>query len=78
MEKLYLNVAEASARYGPKPSAFRKWIRTGQLGSAVVRCGKSVFLDSRLLKQRLQQTGQLLVEGGDEQPNARENGDPAS
>jgi len=59
----YLNVAQAEARYGPRESAFRKWIANGQLGSAVVRAGRLVFLDALVLDKRLLQTGNLLVAG---------------
>jgi len=59
----YLNVAQAEARYGPRESAFRKWIANGQLGSAVVRAGRLVFLDALVLDKRLLQTGNLLVGG---------------
>jgi hypothetical protein len=59
----YLNVAQAEARYGPRESAFRKWIASGQLGSAVVRAGRRVFLDALVLDKRLSETGNLLVGG---------------
>ena len=49
----YLNVAQAEDRYGPRESAFRKWIASGQLGSAVVRAGRRVFLDALVLDKRL-------------------------
>jgi hypothetical protein len=61
MQKRYLKVNDATGRYGPTPSAWRKWIRNDQLGSAVIRCGKLVFLDSLALDKRLAKTGQLLV-----------------
>ena len=61
MEKRYLTVAGATARYGPRPSAWRKWIRTKQLGNAVVRFGKLVFLDSVVLDERIANSGKLLV-----------------
>lgn len=63
MEKRYLSVPDAEARYGPKQSSWRKWIHTNQLGGAVVRFGKLVFLDSLVLDERIAKTGQLLVNG---------------
>jgi hypothetical protein len=64
--KRYLKVGEAEQKYGPKPSAWRKWILNGQLGSAVVRAGRLVFLDSDLLDERIAKTGQILVPEGKE------------
>ena len=62
MQKRYLKVNDGTERYGPRPSAWRKWIRNDQLGCAVVRFGRLVFLDSVVLDDRLARTGQLLVE----------------
>ena len=61
MQKRYVDVAGGEARYGPTKSAFRKWIRNGSLGRAVVRAGRRVFLDTVLLDKRLLETGRLLV-----------------
>jgi hypothetical protein len=61
-QKQLLNISQASQRYGPKPSAFRKWILNRSLGNdAVVRCGRLVFLDSAVLDERIARTGQLLI-----------------
>jgi hypothetical protein len=65
MEKRYLTVEDAEAQYGPKRSSWRKWIRTGQLGTAVVRFGKLVFVDSVVLNERIAKTSQLLLNGND-------------
>lgn len=62
MERRYLTVPGAAAKYGPKPPAWRKWIRSKQLGSGVVRFGKLVFLDSVVLDERIARTGRLLVD----------------
>ena len=62
MEKRFENIAGARARYGGSAAAWRKWVRTNQLGCAVVRFGKLVFVDSQVLDERLAKTGQLLVE----------------
>jgi hypothetical protein len=61
-----LKIEEASKKYGPTPSAFRRWVLEGSLGSAAVkRCGRLVFIDSSVLDARLAQTGQLLVSDDD-------------
>lgn len=60
-ERRFLNVSEARMRYGPTVSAWRKWIRDGSLGNAVMRFGRLVLLDSSVLDDRLARTGQLLV-----------------
>jgi hypothetical protein len=57
----YFRVTEGEERYGPKASAWRKWILNGSLGDAVIRCGRLVFLDSVILDDRLARTGKLLV-----------------
>jgi hypothetical protein len=56
----YLTVEEGHARYGGKPSAWRRWILNGALGDAVVRFGRLVRVDAWKLDHRLQETGQLL------------------
>ena len=58
----YFRVSEGEERYGPKVSAWRKWIANDSLGEAVVRCGRLVMLDSAVLDERLVRTGKLLVE----------------
>lgn len=57
----FFKVTEGEERYGPKVSAWRKWVLSGALGEAVVRCGRLVLLDSVILDERLARTGQLLV-----------------
>jgi len=57
----FFKVTEGEERYGPKVSAWRKWVLNGSLGEAVVRCGRLVLLDSVILDERLARTGQLLV-----------------
>jgi hypothetical protein len=66
--KRYLRVGEAEQKYSPKRSAWRKWILSGVLGNAVIRCGRLVLLDSVILDERLARTGQLLVT----KPSARD------
>lgn len=61
METRFLNIKGASDRYGGTPSAWRKWVRLGLLGGAVVRFGRLVMLDSTTLDRRLSETHQLLV-----------------
>ena len=53
--------ARGEDRYGPKASAWRKWVQNDLLGEAVVRAGRSIFIDSEVLDRRLAETGQLLV-----------------
>jgi len=57
----FFKVTEGEQRYGPKASAWRKWVLNGSLGEAVVRCGRLVLLDSTILDERLSRTGQILV-----------------
>jgi hypothetical protein len=55
------NIPGARARYGGSDAAWRKWVRLGLLGKAVVRCGRLVMLDTAILDSRIAETGQLLV-----------------
>ncbi|MGA2857322.1 MAG: hypothetical protein ABSE40_10655 [Candidatus Sulfotelmatobacter sp.] len=57
----FLKVTELEERYGPKASAWRKWILSGSLGSAVIRAGRLVLVDSEVLDERLARTGQMLI-----------------
>ena len=57
----FFQVIEGGERYGGKVSAWRKWVLSGALGDAVVRCGRLVLLDSTILDERLAKTGQLLI-----------------
>jgi hypothetical protein len=60
-DQRYLTIKGAAARYPAKPSAWRKWVSNGQLGVAVVRFGRLVFVDSVILDERISRSGQLLV-----------------
>jgi hypothetical protein len=61
----FLGIKDARTHYGGSVAAWRKWVRLGQLGSAVVRFGRLVFLDSVVLDERIAKTGRLLVNGQD-------------
>jgi hypothetical protein len=62
MTRRYLRVREAPEKYGGTGAAWRRWILGGRLGDAVVRLGRIVMLDSAKLDDRLERTGQLLLD----------------
>ncbi len=58
----YIRLDEASFRYGASVAAWRRWVRQDLLGTAVVRFGRLVLLDTAQLDDRLRRTGQLLCD----------------
>jgi hypothetical protein len=63
MERKFLTLRMAAERYGATLSAWRKWAWRGDLGNALVRCGRLVMVDREVLDERLRKTGQLLEVG---------------
>jgi hypothetical protein len=73
VSRQFLKIQEASQKYGPTVSAFRRWILEGSLGTAAVkRFGRLVFLDGAVLDERVSRTGKLLVSNDDSQTTAKE------
>lgn len=59
--KRYRTILESTRTYGGHESGWRRWIREGRLGNAVVRLGRLLFIDSVVVDERLRRTGQLLL-----------------
>jgi hypothetical protein len=57
----YITVKQATVQYGGTNFAWRRWVSQGSLAEAVVRFGRLVMIDTQVLDERLQRTGQLLV-----------------